>query len=133
MASGTKSAPKMPTARRGRVKSLRNSARSDRSRKRAREGGDSNEYTPGEENDNEEDTEEGEDEEVNPDGKKSVRKLYSCPFSDPRDGALALCKWPPHADKRSVRFCWRAFADYMVVGETSSRDSFHRFSWRNKI
>jgi len=133
VASGTKSAPKMPTARRGRVKSLRNSARLDRSRKRAREGEDSNEYTPGEENDNEEDTEEGEDEEVNPDGKKSVRKLYSCPFSDPRDGALALCKWPPHADKRSVRFCWRAFADYMVVGETSSRDSFHRFSWRNKI
>jgi len=123
--SGTKSAPKMPTARRGRVKSLRNSARSDRSRKIARESGDSNEYTAGEENDNEEDIEEGEDEEVDPDGKKFVRKLYSC--------QLALCKWSPHADKRSVRFCWRAFADYIVVGETSSRDSFHRFGWRNKI
>jgi hypothetical protein len=44
-----------------------------------------------------------------------------------------LCKWPPHADKRSVRFRWRVFANHLTVGETSSRDSFYRFSWRNQI
>lgn len=77
---------------------------------------DHDEYAPGEDNEVEEIEEaEDEDEDVEEEAAGSVkpnsRKSYSCPFSVAREGALALCKWPPHVDKRSVRFLWRAFAN----------------------
>ena len=36
-------------------------------------------------------------------GRADKGKLkYACPFSEARDGVIHLCKWQPHADKRSV-------------------------------
>jgi len=51
-----------------------------------------------------------EDEEDTPECEQPKRK-YPCPFASPRDGARALCKWPPHADKRSVRLCYHTIAN----------------------
>jgi hypothetical protein len=119
-------ARKPAPAKRGRPRSVRKTTRGDASRKRVRDARESaEEYVEAEEREDETEGEDGEEE-----GEGSVksksRKSYSCPFSVARDGARTLCKWQPHADKRSVRFRWGAFANCFVVGETSSRDSFPR-------
>lgn len=35
---------------------------------------------------------------------EAQKKLWRCPFSVEREGAIAICKWPPHKDRRSVTF-----------------------------
>jgi hypothetical protein len=101
------------------------STHANTSRKRTREATDRDEYAPGEDNEREEIEEaadDGEDVEEEAAGsvKPNSKKSYSCPFSVAREGARTLCKWRPHVDKRSVRFLWRAFTNWFVVGKASS-------------
>jgi hypothetical protein len=35
-------------------------------------------------------------------GADKGKLMYACPFSEARDGVIYICKWPPHADRRSV-------------------------------
>ena len=36
------------------------------------------------------------------DSDNKPKRKFTCPFSHEREGAKYLCKWVPHADKRSV-------------------------------
>lgn len=102
-------APAVPTAKRGRPRRRQPADAPNRKRKRndastnARNiSGD--EFDPEINDDVEEDPSLADDDSSTEAGEP--KKMYACPFAKPRDGARTLCKWAPHADKRSVRLCY---------------------------
>jgi hypothetical protein len=95
-------APAVPTAKRGRPR--RRQPADAPNRKRKRNDASTNGLDPERNDDVEEDPSVADDESSTEAGES--KKLYPCPFAKPRDGARTLCKWAPHADKRSVRICY---------------------------
>jgi len=106
-------APAVPTAKRGRP--LRRQLADAPNRKRKRNDASTSarnisgdELDPELNGDVEEDPSVADDDSSTEAGKP--KKMYACPFAKPREGARTICKWAPHADKRSVRLCYEIFS-----------------------